>query len=109
MSFSTDFLPLMDDVIKVSTRTTHSFSGEPSFAATTATYSARVVEKPGYTHGPEMEEIAYRHVAWVRSTGTVSITATDRVTVNGTIRPVVGVERYPDETGPHHVKVLFGY
>ncbi len=110
MSFDASLLALMPSTIKVSTRTTHSNYGEPSFAATTSSYRARVVEKPGYVRSAEGEEIAYHTVAWVRSTGAVSITASDRVTLpDGSRPPVVGVERYPDEDLEHHVKILFGY
>lgn len=109
MSFPVALLNMMDATIKVSTRTTHNNYGEPSFASSTATYSARVVEKPGYLRTGDQEAVAYSHTAWVASTGTVSITVSDRLTYNGTVFQVMGVERYPDEDGPHHVKVLFGY
>ena len=110
MSFSTALLPLMTSTGKVSTRTTHSNYGEPSFAATTSSYRARIVTKLGYVRGPANEDIAFHTVAWVRSTGAVSITASDRVTLPaGSRPPIVGVERYPDEDLEHHVKILFGY
>lgn len=110
MSFSTVFLTMMDSTIKVSTRTGHSNYGAPTFAGTTTNFRARIVHKPGYVRGAENEEVAYRHVAWVRSTGSVSITASDRITMpDGTTPPVVGVERYPDDDGPNHVKIFMGY
>lgn len=110
MAFSTALLGLMPSTLKASTRTSHSFYGEPSFAASTTNYRCRIVEKPGYMRGPEGEEVAYRHIAWVRSTGATSITASDRVTLpDGTRPPVIGVERYGDEDGENHVVVHFGY
>ena len=114
MSFSTDFLELMPDTVKVSTRTTHNLYGEPSFAATTSSYRARIVASLGYVRNAEGEEVGYDTVAWVRSTGTASITASDRITLPtgaapSTRPPVVGVERYPDEDGIHHTKVMFGH
>ena len=110
MSFDAALLPLMTSTLKVSTRTTHSNYGEPSFAATTASYRARIVEKPGYIRTGEGEDIAYHTVAWVRSTGAVSITASDRVTLpDGSRPPVIAVERFPDEDLEHHVKLTFGY
>ena len=109
MSFDAQLLSLMPSTIKVSTRTTHSFSGTPSFASSTTSYRARIVSKPGYIRGPEQEEIEYRTVAWARSTGATSITASDRVTLpDGSRPPVVGVERYADQDGQHHVKIYFG-
>jgi hypothetical protein len=110
MSFPAALLDLMPSTIKVSTRTTHSNYGEPSFATSTSSYRARIVEKPGYLRDGTGEEISYSHVVWVASTGAVSITASDRVTLpGGVVRPVLAVERYPDEDGPHHVKVHLGY
>lgn len=110
MSFSTSLLELMPSTVKVSTRTTHNNYGEASFATTTSSYRARVVSKPGYLRTAEGEEISYAHIAWIRSTGAVSITASDRITLpDGSTPPVVGVERYPDQDGAHHVKVMFGY
>ena len=110
MAFSTDFLSMMGSTIKISTRTGSDNYGKATFAASTTSYRARIVEKPGYVRGAESEEIAYRHVIWARSTSTGKITASDRVTLpGGTVRPVVAVERYPDDDGPHHVKIMLGY
>ena len=110
MSFSTAFLSMMPSTLRVSTRSAHSNYGAPTFTGSTVKYRARIVQKPGFVRGPEMEEVAYRHVAWVRSTGTVSITASDRVTLpDGSTPPVVAVEMYPDEDGIHNRKVFFGY
>ena len=110
MSFSTAFLSMMTSTLKISTRSGHDNYGKATFAATTTNFRARIVEKPGYVPCPPMEEVAYRHVAWVRSTGATSITASDRVTLpDGTTPPVVGVEVYPDEDGVNNRKVFFGY
>ena len=114
MSFDTELLPLMPDTVKVSTRTTHSNYGEPSFAATTSSYRARIVTKLGYVRSAEGEDLAYNTVAWIRSTGTASITASDRITLPtgaapSTRPPIVGIERFPDQDGANHVKVMFGY
>ena len=109
MSFSTSLLPLMPSTVKVSTRTGHSNYGAPTFAGTTASYRCRVLEAPGYLRDVAGEGIAYRHVAWVRSTGATSITASDRVTLpDGTTPPVLRVERFSDDNGENHVKVYFG-
>ncbi len=110
MSFSTELLALMPDTIKISTRTGHNNYGEASYAASTSTHAARILEKPGFIHGEGSEEVAYRHVLWVRSTGTTKITATDRLKLpDGTTPPIVAVERYPDEDGPNHVVIKLGY
>ena len=110
MAFSTSLLSLMTSTVKISTRTGHNNYGEGTFAGSTTKYRARIVEKPGYIRGDGVEEIAYRHIAWVRSTGAASIAVSDRFTdPGGVIRPIVGVEVYPDEDGNHHRKVLLGY
>ena len=109
MAFSTEFLSLMDSTIRVSTRGTHNNYGEPSFAATTASYRARIVYGPTYDRSPGSESVEYSHVLWVRSTGAVSITASDRITLpDGTTPPVAKVERFADEDGPHHCKIYLG-
>ena len=114
MSFSTALLSLMPSTVKVSTRTTHSNYGEPSFAATTSSYRARIVTKLGYVRNAEGEEVGYGTVAWIRSTGTASIAASDRITLPAGAAPssrpqVVGIERYPDEDGIHNTKVMFAH
>ena len=110
MAFSTDLLTLLPSTLKVSTRSSHSNYGEPSFAATTSSYRCRVLQKPGYLRMADSEEVAYKAVAWVRSTGATSITASDRVTLpDGTRPPVLSVERYSDEDGPNHCMVYFAY
>lgn len=99
----------MDSTVSVSTRSSHSFYGEPSYSTVTTDYRARIVEKPGFFRSPEGEDIGYSHTLWVASTGSVSITVTDRITLpDGSSPPVVAVERLPDEEGEHHVKVLMG-
>lgn len=109
MAFSTALLGMMTSTLKVSTRTTINNYGEPSFATSTTNHRARIVHKPGYVRSGEGEEVAYEHIAWVRSTGGTSITASDRVTMpDGTTPPVQRVERYADDDGPNHVKLFMG-
>ena len=114
MAFSTDLLELMPSTVKVSTRTGVTRYGEPTFAASTTNYRARVVEKLGFVRNTAGEEIAFNTVAWVRSTGTASITVSDRATLPAGIGPssqpeIVGVERYSDEDGVNHTKLMFGH
>ncbi len=109
MSFSTQLLSLLSTTITVTTRGASNNYGEPAFTGTATTYAARVVEKPGFVRSAEGEDIGYWHTIWARSTGSVSITATDKVTWNGTSPPVVAVERYPDEDGENHVKIHLGH
>jgi archaellum component FlaG (FlaF/FlaG flagellin family) len=109
MSFDDAFLGLMNSTVTVSTRGASNNYGEPSFSTSSVDYRARIVEKPGFIRSAQGEDIGYSHTLWIRSTGSVSITATDRITLpDGSSPPVVAVERYPDETGPNHVKVMMG-
>ncbi len=114
MSFSTALLPLMPLTVKVSTRTAHGNYGEPTFTGSTVSYRARIVTKLGYVRDAAGEEVSYNTVAWIRSTGTASITVSDRITLPtgaapSTRPPIVGIERYPDEDGVHNTKVYFGH
>lgn len=109
MSFSTQFLTMMDSTIKISTRSGHDQYGAATFGATTYSHRARIVEERGYVRGAGDETIEFKSVLWARSTGSTRIVATDRVTLpDGTTPPIVSVERYPDESGPNHVKIYLG-
>jgi head-tail adaptor len=109
VSFDEAFLSFMDSTVTVSTRSGHSNYGEATYSTSSATYRARIVEKPGFIREAAGETIQFSHTLWIRSTGSVSITATDRITLpDGTKPPIVAVERIPDEDGEHHVKVMLG-
>lgn len=109
MAFESAFLSMMPSTIKVSTRTGHSNYGEPTFAATTTNYRARIVDKPGFVRTANGETIEFTSVCWIASTGG-TITVDDRVTMPGGTTPqIVAVERYPDQDGNHHVKLMLGH
>lgn len=110
MGFSTQLLTMMTSTVTVSTRSSHNNYGEASYSTSSVSYRARIVEKPGFTRAANGEEVGYSHTLWVRSTGSVSITVTDKITLpDGTAPPVVAVERLPDESGPNHCKVHLGH
>lgn len=110
MAFDEAFLSFMDSTITVTTRASHNNYGEASYSTSSATYRARIVEKPGFVRSANGEEVGYSHTLWVRSTGSVSITVTDKIALpDGTAPPIVAVERYPDDEGEHHCKVHMGY
>lgn len=109
MAFESAFLELMGSTIKISTRTGHSNYGAPTFSNTTTSYRARIVDQPSFVRTAENETVEVQTVCWVRSTGG-TITVDDRITLPGGATPqIVGVERYPDEDGHHHVKILLGH
>jgi len=109
VSFEKAFRSLMTTTIRVSTRAGHTNYGAPTWAATASTFAARVVDKPGFVRNDQGEDVAYRSVAWLASTGG-SLVVDNRYTLpDGTSPPVVMIERYPDDRGAHHVKLFFGY
>lgn len=99
---------MLTQKIVVAARTGHTNYGAPTFSASASTFKARVVDRPGFVRNNEGEDVAYRSIAWVASTGTLDVHS--RYTLpDGTSPPVVQLERYPDEKGTHHHKVFFGY
>lgn len=110
MSFETVFLSMMPSTIKVSTRSGHDNYGQPTFAATTTSYRARIVEKREFLRTAEGEVLEQSHLLWVRSTGAVSITTDDRITLpDGTTPQVLSVEMFPDEDLEHHRRIRLGH
>ncbi len=110
MSFDLPLLELMPSTIRVSTRTSHNNYGEPSYAASTATYRCRIVQKPEFIRTAADEVIEVSHTIWARSTGATTITVDDRITLpDGTQPQIMAVWRYPDTDGIHHTKLLLGH
>lgn len=110
MSFSTAFLQLMPSTVKVSTRSGFNSYGEPTFAATTTNYRARIVEKREFVRTASGETIEQVHLMWVRSTGATSITVDDRITLpDGTTPQVLSVELFTDEDVEHHRRIRLGH
>lgn len=106
MSWDSDFLELMPHTVVISTRSGHSAYGTATYSTAGSTYRARVVDKPGFLRTSQGEVVETRTVAWVASTGT--ITVADRVTLpDGTSPPVALVERYADENGTYFHKLTF--
>lgn len=102
------FLEMMPATVVRSTRSGHTNYGAASFAAATTSIRARIVDKPGFTRNRDGEDVGYRSVAWLASTGVLDIS--DRFTLpDGTAPPVVAFEKYPDDDGCHHYKLFFGW
>lgn len=110
MSFESAFLSLMPSTIKVSTRTGHNNYGEPTYASSTASYRARIVQKREFVRTASGETVEATHVIWARSTGATTITVDDRLTMPDGTRPtILATERYPDTDGIHHTKIMAAY
>lgn len=73
------------------------------------TYRARYVERRGEVRGNNGETIVQHGLVWIDSTGNLSTAAKVYVTQVGRAFPIAAIERYPDEHGPHHVKLTLGY
>lgn len=114
MSFESAFLELMPSTVTISTRSSHNSYGEASYGSGTS-YRARVVAQTGFVRAAggfglsgHFETVEVRTVVWIASTGV--ITTDDRITLpDGTTPPIVAVERYPDEDGTHHHKLMLGW
>lgn len=105
---------MLPSTLKVSTRSGHDAYGKATFASSTTSYRCRVVQKAGFVRSPDGETVAVTHVAWVRSTGAATITVDDRITLpssiaQGSVPPLIAVERFGDEQGVHHTKLTFGH
>lgn len=105
---SSVFLSMMPSTLLRSTRAGATAYGAPVYSTSVTRIRGRIVDKQGFVRNKEGEDIAYRTVAWIASTGWVD--QSDRFTLpDGTSPPIVGVERYPDPDGTHHNKVMFGW
>ena len=84
--------------------------GVPTYGTGTS-YTARVVYKnsriKSQRRGSETDVIADGHI-WISGTPTINVD-NDRITLPDNSTPILlSVERWPDESGLHHVKVYFG-
>lgn len=115
MAWDAALADLMTQQVWVSTGPTGraGLAGVATFSTAESTAAARVVHKPEQVRVDEQTVVEAKAVAWVASTGT--ITREHRVRIpaasgSGTESPpVLAVERYPDEDGTHHHKIMFGW
>lgn len=102
------YLELMPDTVVIHTRTGHNNYGEATFTTTGTTYRCRLVGKTGIVRGRDGEVFETRSMMWIHSTGTIN--KNDRfVLPDGTFPEVVAVDRFPDEVGTHHYRVMLGH
>ncbi len=102
------FLELMPDTVTVAPRgTTRSLYGVSGAAGTAVSYRARVVMSPGLIR--TIEGVAQRvsATAWVSSTASIPVDGVYTLP-DGSTPPILSVQRYGDQVGLHHVKVMFG-
>ena len=112
MSFEPAFLELMKQSITVRRFTKASTAGSsagsyggPTYtSAAASTYRGRLVLKHTKVPSPGGVEFVGDHVAWLATTAVIN--QRDKVTYSGTTYEILGVGRYPDETGLHHTKLI---
>lgn len=105
MSIS-DFTDLMPHTVSHSELASRDEYGAPTYGTETD-YTARVLYKQQKVVRSDGREVLARGVMWIA--GTPTIDPEDRITLPDDSTPVIlAVERVPDESGIHHVKVYFG-
>lgn len=73
---------------------------------TAVSFKARVIEKNQRVLAPDGTERVARGTVWVQ--GIPTVTVEDQITLpDGTTPTILSIERFPDEDGAHHVKVMF--
>lgn len=104
-----DFADMMGDTVVLTAPDTLDRFGQPQFTSSGVECQARWVDRRERVRDTNGTVIEASGQLWVASTG-VAPAAGWRVTLpDGTVRPVESVERYPDERGAHHVKLLMGF
>lgn len=107
MSFENDFLDLMPHSIIVNSFSSINGYGKPTFATAATTYQGLIQYKQKLIKtGSGQEKISTAQVV-LNCTGTIN--SDDKITLSdGTIRPILGIERLSDDEGQHHIKISFG-
>lgn len=101
-----DWSDLFPQTVTIASLSSRAAYGKQTFGSATS-YSARVVDKAQKIRDPDGQEVLARTVVWVQ--GTPTVTPQDRITLpDGTTPPILNAEKYPDESGDHHVKVFCG-
>ena len=92
-----------------STSASPSLYGNKTYSTNGSTFACRYVEEIGAMRMNEDESIPYTGIAWVDSTG--NITMSDKVTIPSgeSHLPIVALKSYPDELGnTDHQKLFLG-
>lgn len=104
MAFEPEFLDLMTQSVTIALPTGgYTDRGAPAFAAGTS-YTSRIVEKNKMIRTAEGQERVSRAAIYLATTDVISPEAqlTMPTGFTPTNPPILAVERYPDEHGPHH-------
>jgi hypothetical protein len=101
------FLDLMVQTITVSTVATLGVGGAPTYSTAQTSYRARVVNTNKFVSDGRGGGAAVAYEAWIASTGILA-PGSKYTLPDGATPPVVRVDTFPDESGHHHVRILFG-
>jgi hypothetical protein len=103
-----DFLDLMPDTVTYQAVTSRDIYGKPSYGAASS-YRARVIYKTMRTTSMTSgQEVLAAGCVWLAAT-LAPPDIDDRITLpNGGLPKILNYERFTDEGGVHHTKVLFG-
>jgi len=103
------FLEMMPSTVTVQTLLTNSFYAVATYS-TGVKHRARVVDRPGNVRGVDGQVVQYTSTIWLASTISPLDLPTARVITPGSSsKPVIKVERYPDNDGAHHYKMYLGH
>ncbi len=103
---TSDFLPLMPDTINLAAFTGRDSYGKPTYSSDVP-YSARVTYKNFNVRKSDNSEVVAKGIVWVG--GTPDTAPEDRLTLpGGDTPPILVAEKYNDDVGTHHVKIIFG-
>lgn len=104
MAFVDDFADVFTDTVILRVVTSRDDFGKPTYGAGT-TYNARVVRKHHVVRDSAGDEVVSTAQAWLQ--GTPAIEPDDQIELSdGTNPPIISVERYQDEVGSSHTKVV---
>ena len=108
MVWSTDLDALMPHTITHKSLSSFSTDGYATEVWSTGiSYTARVVGKQTLVKTFEGTEELATTVVYVKTSSTFG--ASDQITLpDGSTPPLLAAETYPDETGHHHAKLMFG-
>lgn len=104
MPFEDDFVDLMNDTVTVEPWTGQDAYAKPSFGAAVQ-YKGRVVSRIRMVRAFDGQEKVSSRTVWLA--GDLKVDPRDRLTLpDGTQPPILSVNAFPDETGPHHRMVF---
>lgn len=99
-----DFADLMNKTVTLAEYATQSNYGSRQYGSPVS-YQARLVNKTKLVKAADSGEKISTAQVWIQ--GTPDIDVQDQITLpDGTTPTILAVERYPDEDGDHHVKLM---